>query len=280
MSKKLYEKNIDNFNNFFKTIEYKELKNKNDIEGIKNKINKGFLKNGEKIYNDPDTWDKELYDYIKEHSTYISEHYECKERKEKRGYYFEDKNKKEKINLSLDCVMGWKAIIDVCVKNSIPLEEFVKVYEIIRKYEYSGHLVWPIHNLPTINSERYQQFRDRVDYTLYDIKKFYDIPTNLRKDIEDEINKLKLRNVYLTPSYTWLNTFEDFNDFIENMKLECWCKKINNNYEVKDLSTKEKKPISGNLENMLKKDLITIEYINNVIDIISDGKEEYHLEKK
>ena len=141
-------------------------------------------------------------------------------------------------------------------------------------------------------------FKDRVDYTLFDIKKYYEANGN-----KSEIEKLVLKRAYLAEdTKKWLNSFNGgFNEFITKMNLSRWClKDKNGNYEVLELSEdirkfENKKTIKDYLlalkdgidnPNIYKKPRknkngtkiygynypVTKEYLYNVIDIISNNK--------
>ena len=141
-------------------------------------------------------------------------------------------------------------------------------------------------------------FKDRVDYTLFDIKKYYEANGN-----KSEIEKLVLKRAYLAEdTKKWLNSFNGgFNEFITKMNLSRWClKDKNGNYEVLELSEdirkfENKKTIKDYLlalkdgidnPNIYKKPRknkngtkiygynypVTKEHLYNVIDIISNNK--------
>lgn len=266
-----YEKNIKNIKEFLKTDSYKSLKNKNDIKSIKNIINAGYLENGKKIYIDPDNNDRLLYEKIYED---IKQNIRKKDVNKK--YNIDIKKCRlcmNEIYLSLDCVIGWKAIIDVCIAESIELEKFLDVYKIIRNPKYAGHLIWPVHSLPTINMERFQQF----NYTLFDIKNYFEKREELKAlEVLEGLKVLNLKNAYFTNTLRWLNQFSDFKEFIDIMNLGRWC---DDNYKVKDISKNDGTPIERYLGDKRTDYPITIDYINNMIEVISDGKEKFRLGK-
>lgn len=209
------------------------------------------LEKGKKIYIDPDQYDKKLYKYINENK--YDGFYECK------GCNLI----KDDFRFSLDCVSGWKAIMDVlCMeKRFVGNEmEFIKKYEIIRNPKNAGHLLWTVHFVPTINTKRYKEFKDRVDYTLYDIKMYYKFKKS--KILNELINKQTL---------DWLdNSFEDFDDFIKKMKLERWCVIKNGRYEVIDLSSLDMSEIITGYLDDGEEYLITKEYIDNLLKKVED----------
>ncbi len=260
MNEYQYQKNIINIEKFFKTDKYKFLKEKGDIKCIKSIINKEFLDDGTKIYKDPDSFDKLLYQTIK--NKYYENKYDLGEIVQQyNSYYYMQNINSVKIKLSLDCVIGWKALFDLYnFSNDIKLEEFLKMYRIIRNPNNRGHLVWPAHR-KSINTERFKQFSDRVDYTLFDIKNYYN------RDFD--MKNLRLLDAYNNPSTcNWLNQFDNFEDFINKLKFEHWCiKKYNNKYEVLDLSKNCMEYITDYL--VKKNDYkITLVYLENLIDVI------------
>lgn len=61
-----------------------------------------------------------------------------------------------------------------------------------------GHILWPVHSIPTINTARAGggSFYDRIDYTLYEIRKFYlqsentnKLPSQLWNVLHNEIEE-------------------------------------------------------------------------------------------
>ena len=243
----LYLKNIENINKFIwkakgkkeYTAEFKALKENNKTDWIKLIINKGYI-DGHKIYMDPDEFDEKLYKTINI------------KRKEKGLNEYEVHNGKFRdtngIILSLDCVSGWKAIIDVYAENGKPIENFVNDYKIIRNPQYAGHLIWPGHK-NSINQQRFRVFNDRVDYVLFDIKNYFE-----NKETKIDYNK-------------WLDSFENFDNFIEKMDLKRWCIEEKGKYKVINIENdgeitdympynkgREDYPITKTyLENLIKK---------------------------
>ena len=266
----LYIKNIENMKSL-----YTSLKEKGDI---KNKIRE--------IYKDPDKYDVLLYEKVCKTIVQNIQNLQNNQKKYTNKVYNiqhnkECKQKKYKLNmngidLSLDCVIGWKAIFDVCMPKAEDKDDeekfnkFIKAYEIIRNPEYAGHLIWPVHTIPTINTQRFQQFNDRVDYTLFDIKKYFEKREELKiLELSENLKTFKLGDVFLSNTFIWLNQFEDFKEFIDIMNLNCWCDK---NYEVKDISKNDGTTIGSYLGDNKTDYPITKDYINNMIEIISGGE--------
>lgn len=236
---------------------YKAAKEHIEILKAREKIPEEALK----IYEDPDSNDEKLYNYINKNYNY-----EVK-KNQSNQLYFNDK----KINFSLDGIIGWKAIINALFlknKKIKDIENVTSIYEIIRNPKNAGHLIWPTHAIPTINTERYQKFRDRIDYTLYDIKRFYDT-------IKKEISELKLAEAYVSNSYRWLTTFKNFDDFINQMHLNRWCiEDKNGNYQVIDLSQ--------NIDNIKNKknNPKMVQTIDSYFHTVKISPEEYNESKK
>lgn len=296
----VYKKNIKNFELFLNSEAYKKLK-ECYIEKVKKIINTGYIdKNGDKtylvsnnlngningikfinnaprknskideIYVDPDSADSKLYTEIAKRYELPYECDNCR---------FKDKNLN--IQLSLDCVIGWKAIIDVCVRENIEIERFKDAYEIIRNPKNDGHLIWPVFKAVTINTQRYRIFNDRVDYTLFDIKNYYKEKKELKDKVNEETSQTKLKHVYYK-NFTakWLDNFGNFENFIDEMKLEKWCK-VNDDksYDVLDLSENiigVDEENRAELKNYGGQDnyKITKTYIDNIIYIISNSEKD------
>lgn len=261
----LYLENIKNINKFISTEEFKLLKKNNRIEWIKLIINEGHI-DGNKIYQDPDEFDEELYNNINERRKEKGlDEYEIFKYKYmgKDIVRFKDNNE---VILSLDCVIGWKAIIGIYVANGEPLENFVNDYQIIRNPQYAGHLIWPCHKY-SINQRRYNVFNDRVDYTLFDIKNYFE---NSKHKINYDIKNTK----------EWLDSFKcdkgkDFDNFIEKMDLKRWC--IENEedvekkgkYKVRNIETGEEIIPQENGRMKREDYTITKKYLKNLIKIIT-----------
>jgi len=243
------------------------------IECIKRIINNGYFSNGteigEKIYKDPDYYDKKLYQNIEVQYKNLDLKYKLVNR---RNRLIKEYENKKIIFFSLDCVIGWKSILDTYYEEKKFIgneKEFIKTYEIIRNPENAGHLLWPVHITPTINTERYHKFNDRVDYTLYDIKNYL--------DSKPEKDKFKLKSAYFTITSLWIDMFKNFDDFIEKMKLKRWCIEENGHYEVIDLSSEnmtdkiDKYLCDKEIYDAKKEYPITELYIKNLIKKV-EGK--------
>lgn len=129
------------------------------------------------------------------------------------------------------------------------VENILDEYKTLRKY--------PIIYFPSeeggINQSRadYKKFSDFIDYTLYDIKRFYELLNNINKDeitVKEVLDynetlkqKIVLIEAYtLEKTFTFLTSFSSFKDFID------WEFKnndsliglfVNKNYDVYDIET-------------------------------------------
>lgn len=148
---------------------------------------------------------------------------------------------KEDIALSSDGIVSVKKLYNLFDgKNGA---QWIEEYSIIRNEKYVC-LFWPKHR-GGINSCKANAFADRVDYTLYDIKNFYDIIEEYvgdKKRIKEQIEKnCKLGSAFIKDkTYGWLCAFNNFRDFIISGGLEQF---VDSEFEVIDMETD--KPISG-----------------------------------
>lgn len=117
----------------------------------------------------------------------------------------------ENFTLSPDGICGVKYLRSFCNEN------VSEAYSTIR----SKVILWPRHR-KNINQRRYACFRDRIDYTLYDIKIFYS---------EGESKLVKKDSI--TAKY--LNSFGNFESFLAEYELGCFVY----NGEVVDLVTQK-----------------------------------------
>lgn len=207
----VYQRNIRIIQNFYNSDYCRDLKEKRLIKNIINAI-----------YIDPDNGDEHLYKDLSEKLKLIHKDGKCE--------LYNDVG----IKLSADAVCGWKQLYKLRKENKKWLDD----YKEMRRFT-AAYLVWPRHNNPTINTLRYSVFKDRVDYTLFDISKFFDCKEKFDKNknqeqFENSVNICKLRNAYLNKlgTYNWLMTFDGFEDFIDKM---CLIRFVNSEYKVIDL---------------------------------------------
>ena len=143
--------------------------------------------------------------------------------------------------LSADGIVSVKKLYNLFDgKNGV---QWIEEYSIIRNEKYVC-FYWPKHR-GGINSCKATVFDDRVDYTLYDIKIFYEIIKKYggdEKRIKEQIEKnCKLGTAFIKDkTYGWLCAFNSFSNFIISRGLE---KFVDSEFEVIDLETD--KPISG-----------------------------------
>ncbi len=169
------------------------------------------------------------------------------------------------------------------------IESILNEYKILRKY--------PIIYFPSekggINESRadYKAFSDFIDYTLYDIKRFYELLNNINKDgitAKELLNynwtskdKIVLMKAYtLDNTFKFLTSFKSFKDFIDwefqnnDSLIELFVDK-NNNYEVYDIETgniiksyKNKYTWTSNYYNKLKEKIMKYNESLNKLKII------------
>ena len=198
--------------------------------GLEKKYNDAVLKNSNNIfqgkleYNDPD--------YGIEKEIVIN------------------KKTKETIRLSPDRICG----ITYLRKNyefKADNEKLAEAYKIIR----SKIILWPKHR-QSINQRRYACYRDRIDFTLFDISQFYS--SNLNPDKRS--SRLVREG---SDSARYLNEIGDFKSFIKEYELENFIKE--GTIEVYNLSRKDGKTIISD-EKYAFSDDINKTYLNNLIN--------------
>lgn len=203
-SKHIYERNIKIIKEFYSSDFYKKLCNLDSFEkDYRNRIIKGII---EGMYLDPDYHDKQLLNtrvnaYVNDIAIDV---------------------KMKQIRYGLDGLCGWKQLYDYynddenADKNHA--EKWLDDYETIRSSK-CGNLIWPNRikkGGQSINQERYQQFGDRIDYTLFDIKMYY-----------EDYDQCRMKKSYANPeTKAFLDSFKvdgqamsSFENFIEHMGL-------------------------------------------------------------
>lgn len=223
---KVYKENIRRCEAFYESNYYSVLK-ENDYEFIEIIFDELCL--------DADACDMVLYAELANKYNMISEKCSLVE-------YIDG----EKIVLSADVICGRKQLAKF---RNFDYILWIDDYKTIRS-NLDYHFIWPRHKLPTINTYRYQIYKDRIDCLLYDLKCFFEgAVTPMEKAYKNDNTKI------------WLKKFSNFKDFIEKMRLE---KFVNSKFEVLDISKNDgsviKKYIRG--EELTK----TIpEYLENVL---------------
>jgi hypothetical protein len=233
--KKIYEKNIELI---------KELYNSDFGE---NHRNEQFFKNLiEVIYTDPDLYDKNLKDRASKLTDRFS------------------------VEFGPDGICGWKILFDIYDGNASA--EWLEKYKIIRQSEI-GTLFWPCQKTggETINVQRNRLFGDRIDLTLYDIKRYIEKKETLMS-FENEDTKNFLEGYRKNGG---------FKRFVEDLNLKMFVD--DKNYEVYDLSEnnyKEKPSIDDEKCNKFewsnrykseKKKTILNTYMKNILDLCKNN---------
>lgn len=99
-----------------------------------------------------------------------------------------------------------------------------------------GHMLWPVHKNPTINTSRggKNKLYDRIDLTLYEIKCFYeDINREKVFTYKNKDGLWVLLKEEDTDERIFFNKFESFNKFIDAFYLNSF---VTEKYEVKSLA--------------------------------------------
>ena len=184
----------------------KEFYNSDFFVKEENNNNMDLRKHIKSIYKDPDKYDS----LIKEKAKELSD---------------------KEIVFKADGICGWKVLFDVYDgKNN---SSWVDKYEHVRGSKY-GEFFWPGKigkgGGQTINQQRYAHFKDRIDWTLFDIKLY----------IEGKDTIMSYENEYIKKYFEKFKSKSDgFKNFIDSMELGVF---VNENYDVFDLS-KDKESI-------------------------------------
>lgn len=228
-----YQENIERCWQFYDSDFYHELQ----------ETHPSFIKSiFETICIDADKHDGELY-------RQLSDKYQLKLM---RGRYLVDEVNGESIKLSADIICGRKQLVAL---RDNEFTRWIVDYETIRK-QLDCHFVWPKHKLPTINTQRYQVYKDRIDYLLYDLKQYFQgADTPMKLAYENETTPL------------WLSQFKDFPDFIDKMKLKIF---VDEAYNVRDLSYNNGKIIDGYITREELTESIP-SYLENMLRLFQDN---------
>ncbi|MGT2772180.1 DUF6994 family protein [Streptococcus marimammalium] len=227
----IYVENIKRYENFYKSDFYNYLKKENEpfIYDIL-----------EALTLDADAFDEELYlELSNKINIKVAVRKKC---------LIDDNG----IRLSSDVICGRKQFYKLY--NGDPTK-WIPAYEKIRS-NVNFHFLWPQHKAPTINTLRYAKFKDRIDYTLFDLKNYF------------ENKECKLYKAFTSPNTKkWLESFNDFTDLVDKMNLNHF---VDENYNVYDISTLNKeiikeyidineinRTLNKYLENLLYLELIT-----------------------
>lgn len=145
----------------------------------------------------------------------------------------------EEIKLGTDGICGIKYL-----KRYYNNQKLKDVYITIR----NKIIVWPKH-IKSINQRRYQVYRDRIDFTIFDIKMFYE-------------NKESNLVVEKSKSERYLNKLGNFKKFIEEYELQNF---VNKNYEVYNLASNSNKVIK-NYQDYEFSEEINKQYLINLVE--------------
>ncbi|EHR83751.1 hypothetical protein NME78_02565 [Staphylococcus epidermidis] len=203
------------------------------------------------IYVDPDGFDKALAAEMQDFYNKMQESQYIKE-----SYYLSINHQK----CSLDALIGWKPLFRFRNGDKKWLDDL----ELIRGNRM-GHLAFPVQK-NSLNQLRGILLKDRIDYTLFDIKLFYDNAAHL-----------KLQKAYeQEPTRKWLKSFGTFNQFIERIQLNYFVYKdpITFKYDVIDLSLPYNNDKSHCLKEIPKKIKLEEAYITNILNYIKKCGEE------
>ena len=251
MKQYVYQNNINLINLLYESDFWKIIKEDAEYYRKNNKLKRdnAFRKLKsliESIYVDPDGFDKalaaEMQDFYNEmqESQYIKE-----------SYYLSINHQK----CSLEALIGWKPLYQYRTGDKKWLDDL----ELIRRNR-RGHLAFPVQK-NSLNQLRGTLLKDRIDYTLFDIKLFYDNAAHL-----------KLQKAYEQKSTRdWLLSFGSFNRFIDQMKLNYFVYSNSedlSSYDVIDLSKPYRNSSDHCLEAIPQKIKIEDNYITNIIDYV------------
>ncbi|MBD5429272.1 hypothetical protein [Lactobacillus sp.] len=204
-----YQENVKRLTLFYKSDFYQELMH--EYPNYLHKIT-------DTLYEDGDLLDKSLYEAL-------SYKYGLPIIKKRSIYGLSQIVNGDEIVLGADIICGYKSLI----KYYPDFDKWIKAYSLIRS-KINLHYLWPRHNLPTINTLRYTIYKDRIDYTLFDLKNYF---------AGNKTLMMPAYNNLLTQK--WLSQFhDDFALFINNMKLNMF---VDKEYNVLNIATQFSKVI-------------------------------------
>ena len=152
--------------------------------------------------------------------------------------YAEDGVYEMEISLAPDAICGDKTI-DKMVSLYPDEYERKSLYKLIRDDRFDC-LIWPTY-ATSINQMRYAVYRDRVDLTLMDVERFYNIIEDEAKlgnafseAAFDRIEKeCKLSKAYLNfHTLAWMCSFKNFTDFVEKRGLQKFVERKGKKYHA------------------------------------------------
>lgn len=136
--------------------------------------------------------------------------------------------------INLTCDFIGPSIYIAKNKRGMSMADILEYY--IPSREFGGHMIWPSKEIEirsnstikkSINMARSYCFKERIDYTLFGIKKWYE---GSEKSVE------VFRNV-LNGNENWLKQFKGFQGFIDFFMLNAF---VSDEYDVYDLSSYRK----------------------------------------
>lgn len=231
-----YKENVERLNLFYHSEFYQDLK----------KLYSNYLNKVEDaLYQDPDSSDEFLY-------IALGEKYKLDVSKKNNSFCLIDKVGNSEIALGADAICGVK-----CLAKYYPdLDDWIDAYETIRS-QTSLHFVWPRHKLPTINTLRYIKYLDRIDFTLFDLKNYFEGNKNtpLARAYKNEVTNL------------WLSQFYDFPSFVKKMQLGRF---VDKKYNVLNIASRQneiikKFPTKSELSNSMPI------YADSLISLVKDN---------
>lgn len=230
---KVYKENIQRFNQFYNSAYYRLLQttSPSSIEVIFTTLSW-----------DPDARDIELY-------RVLSQRYDFAPLEKVTPTHLEVEVAGQRIRLSADIVCGRKQLVKL---HNGDFNKWLEDYKRVRGNS-DLHFIWPKHKLPTINTQRYVAYLDRIDCLLYDLKLYFEQPklkTPMSPAYQQEFTKL------------WLQQFKDFKDFVQKMKFDEF---VDENYEVYDLELNDGTVIRD-IKSIQDIRLSINRYLRNMID--------------
>lgn len=152
-----------------------------------------------------------------------------------------EEKKEITINMSSDGLCSINKIDIICKENNYIKEE---KYKLLRIGMFDC-LIWPAYSI-SINQMRSNKgtCNDRIDLTLIDIQKFYNIVEGQKLSIEilnNIVDQCILGRAYLNSmTFSWLCSFKNFDDFIDKRHLQAYVTEKNNKKYNAEIWTKNK----------------------------------------
>ncbi|WP_414045351.1 DUF6994 family protein [Macrococcus equi] len=236
---------------------------------LKKKGNENYYKRViDALNDDPDLYDRQLYEFMKEYynQAQIREKYKI--------YKLTLPNKKSDIFLldnetilGLDCIISWRKLYDYHNGD----DKWVEDYKEIRNSPKS-HLIFPRHR-NSLNICRSRSYNDRIDLTLQELKGFYtELEMNNGNLSEDFLMNSPFSTAYNNEiTFKWLKSFKSFIGYCITNRLDDLIRIENEIVYVRDLSEDYKlnKILDGKANSYSKN--VGKEYVNNIKKFV-DGE--------